>query len=187
VAQLFDEWATALARGEQPDPLGFIRRAGAGADELAGLMDRFLRARPRAEPDPELVELAREWIAGTAPLAQLRARQRLRQDDVVDLVLDEFDLAPAKRATVKRYYQRLESGQLDPARLSRPLVGFLARVLKISAPTIVSWRPRSLEAAPAYRAIPTATAAEPLLRAASVTRDPAEDDDEVRALFIADR
>jgi hypothetical protein len=88
---------------------------------------------------------------------------------------------------VKRYYQRLESGQLDPARLSRPLVGFLARVLKISAPTIVSWRPRSLEAAPAYRAIPTATAAEPLLRAASVTRDPAEDDDEVRALFIADR
>ena len=129
VAELFDEWAAALARGERPDALAFIREAGDGGEELARLMDRYLRARPRAEPDPEAVDLARAWIAGEAPLVRLRVRRGLRHDEVVDAVMAEFALEPRQRRVVKRYYHRLEAGQLDPSRLARPLLDLLARAL----------------------------------------------------------
>src|SRR4051812_33266497 len=73
-------WAAALARGEQPDPLALIREAGDGADELARMVDRYLRARPRGDPGPETVDVARAWIAGDAPLVQLRMRRGVRND-----------------------------------------------------------------------------------------------------------
>jgi len=187
VADLFDDWAAALARGEQPDPLGFIHAAGDRGDELARLMDRYLRTRPRADPDPETVELARAWIAGEAPLFRLRVRQGLRHDDVVDAVMTEFALEARQRRAVKRYYHRLEAGQLDPSRLARPLLDLLARVLAAPVASIIAWRPRPLEVAPAYRIAPDALAAAPLRQAASVAREPEEDDEQVRALFIAER
>jgi len=164
VADLFDDWAAALARGEQPDPLAFIRAAGDRGDELA-----------------------RAWIAGEAPLVRLRVRQGLRHDDVVDAVMTEFALEARQRRAVKRYYHRLEAGQLDPSRLARPLLDLLARVLAAPVASIIAWRPRPLEVAPAYRIAPDALAAAPLRQAASVAREPEEDDEQVRALFIAER
>ena len=187
VDALFDRWAAALARGEQPDPLALIREAGERAAELARMMDRYLRARPRPDPDPETVDLARAWIAGDAPLVQLRVRHGLRHDDVVDAVMTEFALAPGQRRAVKRYYHRLEAGQLDPSRLERPLLDLLARVLRASPASILAWRPRPLQVAPAYRITPDVVAGQPLEARASVAREPAEDDEQVRALFISDR
>jgi hypothetical protein len=187
VARLFDEWAAALARGEQPDPLPFLREAGAAGDELARMMDGYLRARPRADPDPERVELARAWIRREAPLVQLRARRGLRRAEVVDAVVAEFGLGDERRPVVTRYYHQLEAGALDPSRLSRPLLDLLARVLRVPAASILAWRPRPLDVAPAYRLPRVALAEEPLLAAASAPREPVEDDEQVRALFISDR
>jgi|SRR5215210_140441 len=186
VAQLFDEWAAALGRGERPDALSFIRRAGAGADELATMMDRYLRARPRTEPDPETVELARAWLEGNAPLVQLRVRRGVTRDAVVDAVLEEFSLGPDRRAVVKRYYHELESGRLDPARLSRQLLDLLTRVLETPAASILAWRPRPLDVAPALRAA-RSVAADAVFETAARARAPAPDDEEVRALFISER
>jgi len=185
VADLFDDWAAALARGEQPDPVAFIRAAGDRGDELARLMDRYLRTRARPDPDPETVELARAWIAGEAPLVRLRVRHGLRHDDVVDAVMTEFALEPGQRPAVKRYYHRLEAGQLDPSRLARPLLDLLARMLGAQAGSILAWRPRPLDVAPAFRVPLDALAEGPRTALAPPAREPEEDDEQVRALFIA--
>jgi len=186
VTRLFDEWAAALARGEQPDPRPIIAKAGAGAAELAALMERFLRARPRAEPDPDRLERVRAWIAHEAPLVQLRTRRGVRRDEVVDAVMAEFELAAHKRPIVKRYYHRLESGQIDPARISRRLLVLLARVLDAPAAAIATWRPRPLEVSPAFRSASDVVFAQEALAApARARRDVEADDEEVRALFVS--
>jgi hypothetical protein len=46
-----------VARGESPDPHEYLERAGPGRDDLAQLMEAYLQAAPRREPDP--IELVR--------------------------------------------------------------------------------------------------------------------------------
>ena len=56
IATLFDEFATAYRRGDAPDVLDYLGRAGGDADALADLIDRFLRAVPaRASTEEEIV------------------------------------------------------------------------------------------------------------------------------------
>jgi hypothetical protein len=179
---LFDEWAASYARGESPDPLAFLQRAGVHADELARLMDGFLRAVPRLEPDAETVALARAWVSGASPLVELRASRGLKRDDVVDAVMSEFELAPDLRAKVKRYYHELESGLLDPSGLDRRLAELLARTLRSTVAVVLGWRPRPLTASPAYRATDALAA----LQAAMVP-NATNGQDEVDALFRSAR
>jgi hypothetical protein len=181
---LFDEWAARVARGERPDPREYLARAGAFADELARVMDAYLVAVPRREPTEETVELARAWVEGHSPLVELRARQGLRRDEVVDAIVGEFSLRDEQRATVKEYYHRLEAGLLDPARLSRPLLDLLARVLGAAAEQATAWRPRRLQAAPAFRANKAAGSA---FAPARAQRADVADDAEVAALFLSGR
>ena len=145
-ATLFDDWAARVARGESPDPREYLDQAGPAREELAQLMEAYLQAAPRREPDPETVELARTWLRGDSPLADLRARQGIRREDVVAAIVDGFNLAPEKAGIVRRYYHRLESGLLDPSRLSRPLLDLLGNTLGVANETILGWRTRSLEA-----------------------------------------
>ena len=177
LAELFDDWAARLARGETPDPLAYLEQAGEGRDELARLMDAFLQSAPRREPDAETVELARAWVAGASPLAELRARKGIRRDDLVDGIVAEFGLAAAKRALVKRYYHRLEAGAIDAAGLSPALLGYLARRLEVAAETLLAWRARPLAASPAFRTDAHQTMVQ------SETFELEEDDEEVRNLF----
>ena len=151
VGQLFDEWAASYARGENPDPLSYLERAGLHADDLSRLMDGFLRLAPRNEPSEETLVLARAWISGASPLVELRASRGVRREEVVEAVMKEFKLDPERRAKVKRYYHELESGLLDPAGLDQRLADLLARTLRSTRDAIVSWRPRPLAAGPAYR------------------------------------
>ena len=148
--------------------------------QLAKLMEVYLSAAPRPEPDSDSVNLARAWLEGASPLAELRARHGIRRDDVVDAVMTEFALAPEKRPIVKRYYHHLESGLLDPARLSAPLLDLLARRLETARETILAWRTRSLDLAPAFRA-PDGEASVP----ASPGGEP--DDPEIQKIFLSDR
>ena len=183
-ATLFDDWAARVARGESPDPREYLDRAGPAREELAQLMDAYLQAAPRREPDPETVELARTWLRGDSPLAELRARQGIRRDDVVAAIVDAFDLAPEKAGIVKRYYHRLEAGLLDPSRLSRPLLDLLGKTLGVANETILGWRTRSLEVAPAFRS-QSEVAAAAASRQQTANQD--EDDPEIRRLFLSGR
>jgi hypothetical protein len=180
VSRLFDTWAASFARGEQPDPRVYLDEAGDGAAELSQLMEAYLVAAPRAEPDAEAINLARAWLAGASPLADLRASRGIRRDEVVDAVMAEFALAQEKRPIVKSYYHRLESGLLDPARLSAPLLELLARRLETARETILAWRTRSLDVAPAFRAP---------IGEASVRASPGDepDDPEIHDLFLSGR
>ena len=179
---LFDEWAASYARGENPDPLAYLERAGGQADELGRLMDGFLRAVPRAEPDAETVALARAWVSGASPLVELRASRGLKRDDVVDAVMSEFELAPDRRAKVKRYYHELESGLLDPSGLDRRLAELLARTLRSTVTVVLAWRPRPLTASPAYRADEGVAALQ-----ARMVPNATNGQDEVDALFHSAR
>jgi len=181
VRELFDEWAARLARGESPDPLAYLERAGPARDELARLMDAYLQAAPRPEPGAETLELARAWAAGASPLAELRARRGLRRADVVEAIVGGLGLAPEQAGAVRRYYHRLEAGLLDPAGLSRPLLDLLARTLEVAAGTILAWRARPLAAGPAFRT------AEDRTMVKREALDDQEDDEEVRNLFLSGR
>jgi hypothetical protein len=180
VSRLFDEWAASLARGEQPDPQAFLERAEAEAPALERLMEGFLVAAPRPEPDEEAVAATRAWIAGESPLVALRVARGVRRDDVVEAVMERFEIAAAKRAVVKRYVHRLEAGQLDPRRLSAPLVDLLQRLLGVSAARVRSARVRPLEARAAFRAADAEPSALP-----PVAPGTEDDDEQVAALFLS--
>jgi hypothetical protein len=140
VTQLFDEYASAYARGERPHADDFLRRAGSAADELARMIDRFLAGAPRPPADESSVTVVEAWSAGEPPLVALRAHRGVRVDEVVDAIVDEAGVAPSKRAKVKRYYQELEGGLLDPAGVSARVWSVVKRLLGSDAERAAAWR-----------------------------------------------
>jgi len=182
VTELFEEWAARLARDERPDPNEYIDRAGPQGEELARMMDRYLRASRPPQPTEETVELVRAWAAGEPPLVALRARQGVKRDSVVDAVMRAFGLPEEKRVKVKRYYEELEAGMLDPRQLATELVEVLAQALR-TRPTqlfVLGPRPSQLSPAPAmYRLSDPSVAVAASVRAA---REP-EPADEVDRIF----
>jgi hypothetical protein len=118
-------------------------------------------------------------LAEDPPLLSLRVGQGLRVDDVVAALVDRLELEPGKSAKVKRYYQRLEGGLLDPRRLSKRLRVVLADILGASAEAAVAWT------------APQATAGATFLRRADYVKQPAseapaaaEPGDEIDQLFM---
>lgn len=178
VTELFDEWVLRFRRGERPDPQRYLMRAGAERDELAALIEGYLVAAPRPEPDPETAELVAAWMRGESPLVVLRVRRGLSRDGVLDALSARFGLAAEKRPALRDRYHELEAGLLDPTRLSGRLVAALAELLQTSEDAIRAWRPRRLEAEPAYRA-----RAEPQFAASYRLL---ERDEEVDRLFLSD-
>jgi hypothetical protein len=122
IPDLFAEYADAHARGDRPRADEYLARAGGRADQLAGLLERFVRA-PAREPDAETIVLTEAMLTGESPLVGLRARKGVRADDVVDALVKRLGLDPSRRAKVKRYYERLERGLLEPTRVSRRVGG----------------------------------------------------------------
>jgi hypothetical protein len=180
VADLFAEYADAYARGERPRAEEYLARAGGQADELARLLERFVRAAPAREADAATLALTEAALTGEPPLITLRASQGIRVDDVVDAIVERLGLDPRKRAKVKGYYQRLEGGSLDPRRVSRKIWDVLT--------TIVGSRPDELVARP----VPPAAQAV-YLRAEAMPAAPPhvagamnEEPDEIDALFTGE-
>ena len=133
VAALFDEYAAAFARGEEPDLREYLARAGEGADELARLVKAFVATSAgrgavggarRADP-----RVGRE---DQSPLLEMRTRRGVRRDQVVDAILGRFGIDSAKRQKVAGYYHELESGLLDPLRVDRSVWELLAELLRSS-------------------------------------------------------
>jgi hypothetical protein len=149
-ADLFDDFAARHARGERPDVREYLERAEDDADELAALIDAYLRAVPPREPAPETVALMHALVDGEAPLHRLRVARRLTREAVVEALVKGLKLDFKKTSKVSRYYHRLETGLLDPARVDKRVFAVLARALGAQASDLVASRPARQAASPAY-------------------------------------
>lgn len=177
--ELFDEYAAAYARGERPSAEEFLDRAGPDRERLASMLEEFLRRAPVQPPSEDDTRLLGLMLAEEPPLLALRVERRIRVDDVVAALVERLGLDPAKLGKVKRYYQRLEGGLLDPHGLSSRLRSALAEILGASAETALSWRaPSTVEAAPAFL-----RRADHLEIVAASAAPPEEAEDEIDRLF----
>jgi hypothetical protein len=184
VRDLFAQYADAYARGDQPDARDYLERAGAGADELARLLDGFLVAAPRPPADADAFAVVSAWAEGEPPLVHLRASRGVRVDEVVDAIVEDAGVAPAKRPKVKAYYQRLEQGLLDPRGVSERVWDAVRRLVGPAAEAAATWHIRQPEAEVAYfRAtlLPLARG----LRAAGPEQAQEPERDEVDDLFTS--
>src|SRR5438094_7078845 len=82
--ELFDEYAAAYARGERPEADEYLARAGNERDQLASLLDEFLRRSPVPSPTEDERRLLGLMLAEEPPLLSLRVERGLRVDDVVE-------------------------------------------------------------------------------------------------------
>lgn len=185
--ELFDEFAVRHARGEYPDPIEYLDRAGKHADELAEMLDLFLQWAPAPTPGPAAVTMMEAWLAGQPPLLTLRLEKGLRVDDLVDELAEKLRVELAMRSKLRRYLQRLESGLLDVGQVNRRVFDTLAPLLGTSRSLLIVWAspPRSTpsrpDAAPAYRGA-AATGTTPTAPAV-----PESGWDEVDELFLGPR
>jgi hypothetical protein len=179
VDTLFEEWVERVRRGERPDPREYLRRSGAAREQLAALIDAYLVAAPRPEPDPELVDLTAAWLRGESPLVVLRTRRGLTRDAALDAITAEFGLSVAQRPALRTRFHELEAGLLDPSGLTDRLVTLLAQLLATTEDVVRGWRPRELRASPAYRAAESA----PIV----MSRRIPEHDEQVDRLFLSGR
>jgi len=177
---LLDEVARRHARGEPLDVSGLLERAGDRADELAAMIEVFLARTSRSQPSEESLAFVRSL--DDPPLLRARVAMRLGVDDVVDAIVRACDLRPESRGKVRRYYQQLEGGVLDPAPVAASVWDAITALLGRSRASFSASRGAMVAAAPMYRAdklfepsalhVPSAHAAEP------------EPPDEVDALFL---
>ena len=181
VFDLFDEYAAAYARGERPSAEEYLDRADPDRAQLASLLDAFLARLPVHAPSEDDVRFLGLMLADEPPLLTLRVERGLRVDDVVGALVERLDLEPAKRSKVKRYYQRLEGGLLDPTRLSRRLraEATLAELLGAGADVALSWTAPPPASAPAYLRL-----AEPLAAVPAAPASRAVEEDEIDRLFM---
>ena len=182
VFELFDEYAAAYARGERPRAHVYLERAGEGADELARLLEGYVQAALVPAPDEDTIALVGAWLEGQPPLVELRARRGLRVEDVVEALVKGLGLDGAKRAKVKRYYQRLEGGLLEPAGVAQTVWGVLGRLVP-GAEEAAAWRPQQVAGAAAYLRVSDAAPA-PALAADSAGPD-IQELDEIDRLFLS--
>jgi hypothetical protein len=132
---LFDELAAAYVRGERPDLPAYLARAGDEADELARLVDAFLRTVPPPEPSEDDVAVMRARLGGEPGLLALRKRRGRKVDDVVDELASRLDVDDRPR--LRRYYQRLEGGVLDPHKIDERVWEALQTVFETSVRNLI--------------------------------------------------
>jgi len=135
VDRLFDEFAAAYVRGERPDLPAYLARAGDDADELARLVDAFLQAVPAPEPSDDDVAVLRARLDGEPGLLALRTRRGHKVDEVVDDLAGRLEVDDRPR--LKRYYQRLEGGVLDPHPVDERVWDALRGVFGMSVRTMI--------------------------------------------------
>lgn len=150
-ALLFDEFAMRYSRGERPDVLEYLDRAGDDRDALADLIDRFLEAVPARSPSEEEVVLMEARLNSEPPILVLRRRRALARDAVVDALVRVLGLDPSKRSKVGRYYHELETGLLDPAPVDSSVWAVLAEFLRANVRALADFRPPPLTAPVARR------------------------------------
>lgn len=175
VDTLLDELARRHARGEPLEVDKLLVEAGPEADRLAELIDRFLECAPRGEPSDEALSFVRGL--DEPPILRARIAKALRVDDVVTAISSACELRAEQREKLKRYYQQLEGGVLDPGGVAKPVWDVLADLLgeRFDPSALPSGAPAA--GAAYYRGAP-ATPATP-----DIPATPQPEPDEVDRLF----
>ena len=141
--ELFDEYATAYVRGERPSPEDFLDRAGPERDQLAALLDEYLRrapAQPPSEEDQRHLELL---VADEPPLLVLRRERKLRREQVVELLRERLGLPVELEDKLGLRYHELETGQLEPTSIDRRVWEVLGDALQAQVEELMARaRPR---------------------------------------------
>ena len=178
---LLDDLARRHARGEPLDVEGTLARAGDQADELAPLIEAFLARAPRRQASAST--LAYVQSLDEPPMLRARVAKALKVDDVVDAIVAACDIRPDARAKVRRYYQQLEGGMLDPTHVAESVWAAITRVMGRSRTLLSAPSGPAPAAAPMYRADPLVVLDEQLVsRAAPEPRQ----SDMVDALFLGE-
>jgi hypothetical protein len=180
-ALLFDEFAVRYRRGERPDVLDYLDRAGDERDALADLIDRFLEAAPARKTSEEEVVLVEARLSSEPPILVLRRRRALARDTVVDALVRALGLDPSKRSNVGRYYHELETGLLDPAPVDSSVWTALAEFLRANVRALADFRPPPLSAPVARRSMDSGWVLAERLSAPATAAEEAQD--EVDRLF----
>jgi hypothetical protein len=180
---LLDELALRHARGEPLDVEGTLRRAGDRADELAPLIEAFLARAPRREPTPRALAFVRSL--DDPPMVGARVAKALTVDDVFDAIVTECELDPEARPKVRRYYQQLEGGILDPSRVAASVWDAITGLLGRSRAILSAPPGPPAAAAPMYRKTGGIELHERLYAVPQPEPEP-ELPDEVDALFTGD-
>jgi hypothetical protein len=107
----------------------------------------------------------------------------LKVDDVVDAIVTECALAPEARPKVRRYYQQLEGGILDPTLVAASVWDAITGLLGRSRALLSAPPGQAPAAAPMYRTDAQLSLSEPLVLRSAV--EP-EVTDEVDALFLGE-
>jgi transcriptional regulator with XRE-family HTH domain len=164
VDALLSDFIDAWNAGRRPRVRDYLARAPEGPlrDELADLigfwletapapaLDEAARARVRAEPAVSQVLGAAGADAGLWPrlVPGLRAKAGLTIGEVAARIVERFGLGRGDEERAVDYLERMERGELEPARVSRRLLDALADLLGASAATLTdagalgqSWRP----------------------------------------------
>ena len=144
--QLLDQLVGRWTRGEPLEVDELLLRAGPRSDELAGLVDAFLERSPRREPTPAALAFVRSLDAPS--LLRARQERRLKLDDLTASLVEKLGLPTGARAKVRRYYQDLELGHLDPAGVATSVWDALSGLLGRDARGLATVLPTS-PAAPA--------------------------------------
>jgi hypothetical protein len=115
------------------------------------------------------------------PLEQLRGRQGISVGDLVDALIDGLHLDRGKRRKLRRYYEELEAGLINPAGVSRPVWEVLADRLQERLEDLLAL-PRPEPVVARYGARPRSRRA---VRRSPLTSTPSGSDqwDEIDELF----
>ena len=178
---LLDELARRHARGEPLDVAGTLLKAGDHADELAPLIEAFLDRAPRRAPTDDALAYVRSL--DDPPMTRARVAKALRVDDVVDAIVTACKVRPEARPKVRRYYQQLEAGILDPSRVAASVWDAITTVLDRPRAALLAPRIETLpRLSPMYRADKLFEPGDmPAQAAPAAEPDPP---DEVDALFL---
>jgi hypothetical protein len=147
IEQILSEFIDAWNAGQRPRMREYLSRVPEGAqrDELAAQLSTWLEVAPTpaysdatreaigSEPIVRELRAAADADAGLWPamLPQLRVRAGLSVAELAARLLDRLGLPSAQRERTGDYLERLERGELDPARVSRRLLDSLGGLLGI--------------------------------------------------------
>ena len=183
LATLLDELARRHARGEPLDVEGLLIQAGDRSDELAPMIETFLVRAPRRAASAQTLAYVR--ALDDPPILRARVAKALRVDDVVDAIVAACKIQPHSRPKVRRYYQQLEGGVLDPAPVAASVWDAISALLGRSRESLtVPHVGIASSASPMYRADDLFEPSDmPALAERAVEPEPP---DEVDALFLGE-
>ena len=119
----------------------------------------FLQGVPAPDARPQEAALLAAWLGQEPPLLELRRRQGLRVDTVVERLGAALGIDAERRPRLKWQYQRLEGGTLDPSGVAARVWQALAEIFAAPVRDVAgAWRPPPAPRA-AYLRAPLATSA----------------------------